>query len=88
MNAREKLLNYGYDDVVYLTNYGYDDALIGVSTNNCAVYDFDLMVRSLVEKEGFELDDAIEFIEYNTVRSLPYMGRDAPIILYRLIDEL
>jgi hypothetical protein len=31
MNAEEKLLDAGYEDVVYLVNYSYDDALIGVS---------------------------------------------------------
>lgn len=31
MDAEEKLLDAGYEDVVYLVNYSYDDALIGVS---------------------------------------------------------
>ena len=25
---------------------------------------------------------ALEFIEYNTLRTIPYMGENAPIILY------
>lgn len=42
------------------------------------------MVEWLVETEGFEYDEAIEWIEYNTIRALPYFGQDAPIIMYPL----
>jgi hypothetical protein len=31
-----------------------------------------------------DFDDAIDFIEYNTVRACPYIGERAPIILRRL----
>lgn len=44
MTAEEKLLNNGYEGVVILENFSYDDALIGVTDDNRAVYDFDLMV--------------------------------------------
>lgn len=84
MSAEEKLLNAGYDDVTYLTNYSYDDALIGVSEDGRAVYDFDKMVEWLMNKEGWTDIEAIEWIETNTIRALPYMGADAPIIMYSL----
>lgn len=40
------------------------------------------MVDWLVEKEGFTDIDAMEWIDYNTIRALPYIGEDAPIIVY------
>lgn len=86
MTASEKLLAAGYEDVVMFENYSYDDALIGVTEDGRAVYDFDRMVIWLVETEGFTAEEAIEWIEYNTIRALPYMGDDAPIILYPLED--
>lgn len=82
MDARERILNAGYEDVVYLTNYSYDDALIGISEDNRAVYDYDKMVQWLVKEEGFTEEEAIEWIDYNTIRALPYMGEKAPIIMY------
>ena len=85
MKAEEKLLNYGYENVKYLTNYSYDDALIGVSSDNRAIYDFDLMVEWLMKNEGFSETEAVEWIDYNTIRALSYMGSDAPIIMYHLI---
>ena len=86
MTAAEKILAAGYKDVTIFENYSYDDALIGVTEDGRAVYDFDKMVRWLVETEGFTAEEAIEWIEYNTIRALPYMGDDAPIIMYPLED--
>lgn len=44
MNAEERLLEAGYEDVAILSNYSYDDALIGVTEDGRAVYDYDKMV--------------------------------------------
>lgn len=82
MDARERILNAGYEDVIYLTNYSYDDALIGISEDNRAVYNYDKMVKWLVKEEEFTEEEAIEWIDYNTIRALPYMGEKAPIIMY------
>ena len=82
MNAEERLLNAGYDDIIYLTNYSYDDALIGVSDDGRAIYDYDKMVEWLMKEEPFISTEAMEWIDYNTIRALPYMGDRAPIIMY------
>ena len=84
MNAEERLLNEGYENVTYLVNYSYDDALIGVSWDGRAIYDFEKMVDWLMKEEGWSDNDAIEWIEYNTIRGLPYMGEKAPIVIYPL----
>lgn len=84
MTAAERLLDAGYEDVVILENYSYDDALVGVTEDGRAVYDFERMVRWLVETEGMDELEAVEWIEYNTIRALPYAGDRAPIIMYPL----
>ena len=86
MSVEEKLLDNGYEGVKYLTNYDYETALIGVTCDGRTVYDFDKMVDWLIETEGFTDEEAVEWIEYNTVRALPYMGSDHPIIVYPLMD--
>lgn len=86
MDAEERLLENGYEDIKYLTNFSYDDALIGVTHDDRAVYDFDKMVDWLMTTQGYSQEEAIEWIEYNTIRALPYMGPDSPVILYPLID--
>ena len=84
MNVEEKLLEYGQEGTKYLTNFSYDDAFIGVTTDGRAVYDFDLMIQWLMENEEMDEFEAVEWIEYNTLRALPYMGEDAPIVIHCL----
>ena len=82
MNAEERLLDAGYEDTKFFVNEGYDDALIGVTADGRAVYDFEKMVEWLIEKYNWSDEEAVEWIEYNTLRSLPYFGPGAPIIMY------
>jgi hypothetical protein len=84
VTAAEKLLERGYQDVVILENYSYDDALVGVTEDGRAVYDWEKMIDWLMETEGMDPIEALEWIEYNTIRALPYAGPNAPIIMHRL----
>lgn len=84
MTAEERLMANGYEDVVILTDYSYDDALVGVTEDGRAVYDYDKMVDWLVKTQSFTKDEAIEWVEYNTIRALDYMGPEAPVIIYPL----
>ena len=84
-DAEQKILDNEFEDVLLLDNFSYDSALIGVSTDNRAVYDYNKMIEWLVDKEKFTEEEAIEWIDYNTLRALPYY-QDAPIIMFPLID--
>lgn len=86
MSAEERLLENGYEGVKFLTDYSYDDALIGVTEDNRAVYDYEKMVTWLMETEGWTYEEAAEWVDYNTIRALPYMGEGAPIVMYPLIE--
>lgn len=86
ITVEERLLENGYEGVKYLTDFSYDSALIGVTDDNRAVYDFDKMVDWLVDTQKFTYEESIEWIEFNTIRALPYFGSDAPIIIYPLMD--
>ena len=71
-------------EITILDNPSYDTAIIGLSTNFEVVYDYDLMVEYLMKTDEFTVDDAIEFIEYNTIRALPYCtGNHKPVIVRR-----
>lgn len=84
MSVEERLLENGYAGVIFLTEYSYDDALIGVTEDGRAVYDYEKMIQWLMDTEGWSGEEAMEWIDYNTLRSLPYMGEGAPIIMYPL----
>lgn len=86
MDAEKKLLENGYEGIKYLTDFSYDDALIGVTTDDRAVYDYEKMVQWLIDTENYTEEEAVEWIDYNTIRALPYMGTDGPIIVYPFIE--
>lgn len=75
---------YGDSGIIVLRNESYDTALIGVTSDNRAVYSFSKMVDWYVTKNKCSEEDAIEWIECNTLRALPYMGEGAPIVIYGL----
>ena len=73
----------GYEDVVIFENPSFETAFVGVSHDNRAIYDYDYMVEDLMLNDGMSMEDAIEFIDFNTLRSLPYV-HNSPIILFGL----
>ena len=83
MHAEEKLLEAGYEGVKFFAN-SYDDALIGVSDDGRAIYDYEKMIEWLMDEENWSDEEAVEWIEANTLRALPYLGEGAPIIMYPL----
>jgi hypothetical protein len=74
----------------------YEEVLIGkveVDGEMVLVYDHRAMTEKTARDfaDGSELrtshwSDALEFIEFNTLRALPYMGDRRPLILYREVD--
>ena len=69
-------------DAIVFDNHAYDNSLIGVTFDDRAIYSFNRMVVELMTDEGWTEEEAIEWIEYNTIRALPYAGEKAPIIVY------
>lgn len=37
-----------------------------------------------MDKEGWSYNMAMDWVNYNTLRALPYMGENAPIVIYPL----
>lgn len=87
----------GFDEdesILLLEGDEYAPACIGITTDHCLVYDWDLMVESLAKyyREEDDTDEdatmkAIEWIDYNTLRALPYMHSqgNVPIIINRFV---
>lgn len=87
VKAEEILLDNGYEDVMIFTDFSYDTALIGITSDNRAVYDYDLMVEWLVDNQGMTYEEANDWVSYNTIRSLDYTSHsDKPVVLYRFME--
>lgn len=77
-------------------NPNFIDAIVGWIENEEGLpvlcYDYNKMIECLAAEYEAEADTseddrdfvlmAIEWIDYNTLRTLPYMGSSRPIILY------
>lgn len=85
-DIRAALCGMGFDEAVVFDDPDYDEAIVGVTDEGQAVYDFDRMVEILVERDGMEPLAAIDFIDYNTIRALPYI-ENPPIVMHRLHIE-
>ncbi len=85
--VKEYLCDNGWEESIVFENPSYCEAFVGVSSDGNAVYDFEKMVECLMEEDGMEYTDAVEFIEFNTIRALPYMGSMAPVILYPVKEQ-
>ncbi len=83
MTIKEKLEGLGYTDILTFEGFSYDTAFIGLSEDNRAIYDYELMIDFLVTN-GMEIEEAIEWIDYSTIRTLSLMGENAPIILHSI----
>ena len=78
MTARERIENGGFEDVIIFDNPSYDDALIGVTTDNRAVYDYDKMIEWLVTNENMDYEESVDFINWNDSF---YYGEGYPLII-------
>lgn len=78
------LFENGLEDAGFFVNPNYAEAIIGFSQDDQVVYSYDKMIDCLV-KDGMTTEDAIEWLDYNTIRAIPYMGEKPPIIVYELI---
>ena len=45
------------------------------------IYEINRMIEEYANDNQCTEEEAIEWIEYNTIRALPYMGSKAPVIV-------
>lgn len=86
---KEYIVEHGDPDALVFENPDYTSAFVGLTSDGLCVYDYGRMCIHLIENDDMDLDEAEDFIGYNTIRSLPYFEK-APIILFPVetIDQL
>ena len=73
------LIDKGYSDVIIFSEPSFHTALIGVTDDYNAVYDYDLMIDYLMTYEDMDIESAADFINYNESF---YYGAHYPVIYY------
>ena len=63
----------------------YKDAIVGLSSDdNHLIYSYDKLIESMMKVNNWTYEDSIEWVEYNTIRSLSFMSPYEPIIMFDL----
>ena len=60
----------------------YLSAIIGITEEGNLVYSYPKMVEQEMTDYGVSEDDAMDYINYNAIRTIPYMKENPPIIVY------
>ena len=81
MSVNQEIRSKLPPDAVVFDNYAYDNSIIGTTFDGRAIYDFNKMVDELMADEGWTIGEAVDWIEFNTMRALPYGGEKTPMIV-------
>ena len=68
-------------------NSSYDNSIIGVTLDGRVIYSYERMINEYMEDNCCSEEDAIDWIDYNTIRSLPYAGEKAPMIVSTYLED-
>lgn len=88
MTKFEEIKNYlserdDADEIILMTSPSYDTAILGISSDGNVIYSYSKMIDYLVETDGMSEEEAMEFIDYNTIRAIDYVAdKKKPIICY------
>lgn len=74
------------DDSVVFDNPSFDNSIIGITLDGRTIYDFNKMIQELMTDENWSDEEAIEWIEYNTLRTIPYIDGLSPIIITNIME--
>jgi hypothetical protein len=81
-NLKQILNDLEYFNTIILDDL--DCAVIGINnTEQRLVYSYDKIVEKLMN-DGMSEDEAVEYVEFNIVRSIQYMGSKSPIIVEKI----
>lgn len=90
-NELRDYISEEHEEAVVFNVPSYDNAIVGLSDDGRIIYDYDLMIKELTNDTALTEDEAIQYIDYNTIRTLPYIEEQVrPIILYNsnIIKEI
>ena len=84
----EDALAEGYisEDALRFENPSFDNSIVAVDYDGRLIYDYDLMVEELMSQDDMSGEEAVDFISYNTLRSLDYItDKKKPIVIMERI---
>lgn len=83
MDKLEILTELGFENSTVMDSI-YDAAITGFTTEGNIVYNYDKMINELMKADGMSREEAIEYVEFNAVRAIPYAPDPKPIIVMEI----
>ena len=83
---RELFCELGFEESVFLDPVDLDSAVVGHTDEGRVIYDYEKLVEAFMAADGMTDEEAREWIDYNTLRALPYIGEKAPIVMYSIAE--
>lgn len=83
---RELVSEYCEESMLF-DNPDFDNSIVGMTVDGNIIYDYDKMIQELVNDDNIPYDDAIDFIEVNTIRELEYRRNFYNEVLPIIIDS-
>lgn len=70
------------EEAVLFDNPSFDGSISGISTTGRVIYVYEKMVAELAAEDNISWEEAEDFINYNTLRAIPYCDSEyAPIVM-------
>jgi hypothetical protein len=69
-------------NTIVLDNESYDNSIIGVTFDDRVIYSYERMVEEYMKDNNCTEEEAVDWIEYNTIRAIPYFPEPRPVIVY------
>lgn len=80
-NVRDKLP----PNSIVLDNESYDNSIIGLTFDGCVIYSYERMVEEYMKDNECNEEEAMDWIDYNTIRAIPYFPKPKPIIVSEVV---
>jgi hypothetical protein len=68
-------------DTIVLDNESYDNSIIGVTFDGRVIYSYERMVEEYMKDNECTEEEAVDWIDYNTIRAIPYLPNPKPVIV-------
>lgn len=82
MSINQKIRDRLPPTSIVLEDESYDNSIIGMTFDGAAIYSYDRMVEEYMRDNGCTEEEAVDWIEYNTIRAIPYFPEPRPKIVY------
>lgn len=71
------------EEIIVFSSPSFENAIIGISNDNRVIYDYDLMIEDLLKDEDMTYENAVEFLDYNTLCAHYIKDRDPIILMHK-----